>query len=56
MQIRYKINNDRWKKYTKPIKIFNSSKIIAQEENSKRKEVATKNLEIENSIKALVKV
>lgn len=46
MEIHYQVDNGAWQAYSKPIEIFKSAKIIAEERNSKRKDIAQKNLEI----------
>ena len=46
MEILYQINDGNWKKYENPFEVFESSSINAKDKNSKRKEIATKSLEI----------
>jgi len=46
MEILYQINEGNWIKYEKPIEIFESSLINVKDKNSKRKEIASKSIEI----------
>ena len=46
MEILYQINDGNWKKYENPFEVFESSSINAKDKNSKRKEIASKRLEI----------
>jgi hexosaminidase len=45
MKLEYNVNNQGWKDYLVPLKFKKNTNLIVKEKNSKRKVVATKNLE-----------
>ena len=45
MNLEYNVNNQGWKDYLVPLKFKKNTNLIVKEKNSKRKVVATKNLE-----------
>ena len=45
MNLEYNVNNQGWKDYLMPLKFKKNTNLIVKEKNSKRKVVATKNLE-----------